>query len=174
MSAELLATELTRYAAGKIRQNRTQIVRCVGLLSDEQLWSRANERTNSVANLVLHLTGNVRQWILGGLAGEPIVRERPAEFAARGGVPRAQLVRTLEETVHAALDIVMRRHASQLIARYSIQGYDVTGVEAVCHVLEHFSWHTGQIVHLTKAWTGEDLSLYDPSGQKLAGPGFPP
>ena len=72
MSAELLATELTRYAAGKIRQNRTQIVRCVGLLSDEQLWSRANERTNSVANLVLHLTGNVRQWILGGLAGEPI------------------------------------------------------------------------------------------------------
>ncbi len=174
MSAELLSTELTRYAAGKIRQNLTQITRCAGLLSDAQLWSRANPRTNSVANLVLHLTGNVRQWILGGLGGETSTRDRPAEFTTRGGVPRDELVRTLEETVQAALDVILRLGPAQLIARHSIQGYDVTGVAAVCHVLEHFSWHTGQIVHLTKAWTGEDLSLYDADGQKLVGRGLPP
>ncbi len=174
MSAELLSTELTRYAAAKIRQNLTQIVRCVGLLSDEQLWLRANSQTNSVANLALHLSGNVGQWILGGLDGQAVRRDRTAEFAARGGCPRNELVSKLEETVRAALDMIGRLSPPQMIARYSIQGYDVTGVVAVCHVLEHFSWHTGQIVQLTKTWTNQDLSLYDQNGQKLTGRGFPP
>ncbi len=164
-----LIKDFTGCAAAKLEQNLGQVLRCARLLSDGELWQRVNAHTNSVGNLILHLTGNVRQWIGSGLGGEPFARDRPAEFAARGAASRAELLGKLEETVQQAIGLVRAAGERQLAAEHTIQGYPVSGLVAVFHVVEHFSWHTGQIVHMTKAIRDVDLSLYDEQGRKQAG-----
>ena len=155
------------YARAKLATNLEQIVRCVRLLDADQLWHRANEHTNSVGNLLLHLNGNVSQWILGGVDGQEIRRDRPAEFAERGPLPAEQVLSRLETTVRAALDALERLEPARLGETRMIQGYEVCLAAALMHVVEHFSFHTGQIVHITKELRDVDLSLYDEQGHKL-------
>ena len=168
MNGDELLTDFARSAARKLQQDCRQIVRCARLLTEAEAWSRPNERCNSVANQMLHLTGNIRQWILGGLAGDATHRDRPAEFAARGPAPVEPIILELEQTIEAAARILNGLTADQLAQRYPIQGYDVTGLQAAFHVAEHISFHTGQIVHITKAIKNVDLSLYDPQGKLLS------
>lgn len=165
---ENTAADFTAYAAEKIRLNLAQCVRCAALLSEPELWRRANEHCNSVGNLLLHLTGNVRQWILEGVAGEtPLTpRDRPAEFAARGPLPHAQTVEPFREVLERAAAYVERISAAQLAEDRRIQGYAVSVQRAIFHVVEHLSFHTGQIVHITKVLKSADLSLYDALGRK--------
>lgn len=151
-----------------------QIARCAAMLTDEQGWSRANERCNSVANLLVHLRGNVSQWILSGIGGLLIDRDRPAEFAARGPAPLAPAVAELAETVAAATRLIRGIAPDDWAAPRSIQGYSVTTMSAVFHVVEHFSFHTGQIVHMTKAIRNVDLSLFDAQGRPLTPRGDKP
>ena len=174
MASADLAQSFLAHARTKLAEHRAQIARCVALLSTSELWHRTNEHTNSVGNLLLHLTGNVRQWILGGLGGQPVARDRPAEFAERGPVPAAPLLGALQETVAQACEILAQLDAPALAARRNIQGYDVSGLIAACHVLEHFAFHTGQIVHMTKVLKNVDVSLYDVQGHKHPGRGVAP
>jgi uncharacterized damage-inducible protein DinB len=155
---------LLQYAADKLRGHSAQVLRCADMLSDDQLWFRPNENSNSVANLLLHLRGNVAQWILGGVCGQPIERNRRAEFAQRERIPREDLISPLEETVASAVQNLKRLPASALTNEYVIQEYRVTGTAAVVHVVEHFAFHTGQIVTTTKWLLDVDLSLYDEEG----------
>lgn len=155
----------------KLRQDARQIARCVALLADVELWSRANNHCNSVANLLLHLEGNVRQWILGGVAGRAVTRQRQAEFDARGGASAESLVRALAATIDETIGVIEALSAADLVQRRRIQDYDVTVLQAVYHVVEHFSWHAGQIVHMTKALRDVDLSLYDSRGFRAGAPG---
>ncbi len=131
----------------------------------DRLWWRPNEQANSVGNLLLHLTGNVRQWILCGLGGETDRRDRAGEFAATGTSERrsaAELMARLQETVAQAVAVVERLGPEELLARRSYQGrYEETGVAAVLHVMEHFSGHAGQIYAHTKQGKGVDLKHYD-------------
>ena len=168
MSAEDLTRELTAYACAKLTSHLAQIVRCAGLLNEAELWQRANEHCNSVGNLILHLTGNIRQWIVAGIGGEPFRRDRPAEFAARGPRPAGEIVGALESTVRRAGAIIAGLDAEALGVRRTIQGYDVSALVAVWHVVEHCSFHTGQIVHLTKVMKNVDLSVYDAEGRRIA------
>jgi uncharacterized damage-inducible protein DinB len=161
------ARAILDYAREKLAVNLGQIVRCTRLLNNEQLWSRTNAHTNSVGNLLLHLAGNVRQWIVGGMGGREIQRNRPAEFAQRGPLPAAQVLPPLEETVRSAIEILAGFDADRLGEPRTIQGYQTSVAVAVMHVVEHFSFHTGQIVHITKALRDVDLSLYDEQGHKL-------
>ena len=169
MSSESVAREFTAYARTKLMMHLAQIVRCAGLLSEAELWQRTNEHCNSVGNLILHLTGNVRQWIVGGIGGEPFTRDRPAEFAQRGPLPAAEITGALEDVVRHACASIAGLDMAALGVRRTIQGYDVSTVVAVFHVVEHFSFHTGQIVHLTKAMKSVELSVYDAEGHRLAG-----
>lgn len=159
--------EFLNYAAGKLEQNLAQIVRCAALLSEDEFWYRPNRHSNSVGNLVLHLSGNVRQWLLAGLGGQSYQRDRAGEFAARGGRPAAQLVAELRQTVLDACGVLGNFDPAALAAPRTIQGYDVSALVAVFHVVEHFSFHTGQIVHAVKAMRDVDLSLYDAHGRRL-------
>jgi len=149
-----------KFAAGKLNQLASRIVDCLGRLSTEQIWARGSENQNAVGNLVLHLCGNVRQWILSGVAGQPDVRQRDAEFAARGGVSGPELAAQLESTVAEAVGVIKNTTAERLLERVRIQGYDVSVLEAIGHVTEHFAQHTGQIIFATKLLTGEDLGYY--------------
>jgi uncharacterized damage-inducible protein DinB len=167
MSATDPFEEFLRYARAKLEQNLAQIERCAELLTDAELWLRSNDHANSVGNLVLHLTGNVRQWIVAGIGGQSFARNRPGEFAERGPRPAREIVPPLRQTVQAAVEALSGLDAAALSARRMIQGYDVVVLVALMHVVEHFSFHTGQIVHMTKVLKDTDLSLYDEQGHKL-------
>jgi uncharacterized damage-inducible protein DinB len=174
MSVSDLTRALLGQACDKLTQHLGQIVRCTRLLTDEEVWYRSNDNCNSIGNLLLHLTGNIRQWVLGGLGGENIERNRPAEFAARGPQPAVEVLGRLVETVDRAIEILGQLDSAELLARRTIQDYDVTGVIAVCHVVEHFAFHTGQIVHITKMLKDVDVSVYDALGHKRPGFGQTP
>ena len=138
-----------------------KIERCLEQLTDEQIWWRANEQSNSIGNLLLHLSGNVRQWIISGLGGEPDQRQRDTEFAQREGIPRAALLNLLRRTLLEAGAVLAAFDTSTLLNARKIQGNDVHALEAIFHVTEHFSMHTGQIILLTKLLSASDLHFYD-------------
>jgi uncharacterized damage-inducible protein DinB len=141
-----------------------KIERCLEKLTDEQIWWRANDESNSVGNLILHLCGNSRQWIVSGVGAGPDTRVRDAEFEQRDVITRVKLLTLLRSTL-AEVDKVLRDvDPSTLLQRRQIQGNDVDLLEAIFHVTEHFSMHTGQIIMLTKMLTSEDLRFYDFSG----------
>ena len=147
-SADALLTHLSR------------IETCLGKLNEDQIWARGHESENAIGNLALHLNGNVRQWILSGLGGEPDNRVRDAEFAARGGVKAPELAANLRATVEGAAGVIRRLTTDELTQIHVIQNYTVTGVYAVLHVVEHFAQHTAQIIFGTKMLTGTDLGFY--------------
>lgn len=148
------------FSARKLRELSSRIDTCLARLSDEQVWVRGKETENAIGNLVLHLCGNVRQWIMASIGGQPDVRERDREFAARGTASRQALRERLQATVEEALAVIASVNAEVLAERRVIQGYDVSVLEAIYHVVEHFSMHTGQIIFVTKMLTGEDLAFY--------------
>lgn len=141
-----------------------RIKRCLEKLSDEEIWWRSREESNSVGNLLLHLSGNVRQWIISGVGGGADARVRQEEFDARGKWTRDELLRRLTETLAEADAVLAATEPARLLESRQIQGKDVTVLEAVYHVVEHFSMHTGQIILLTKMLKAEDLRFYDFSG----------
>ena len=141
-----------------------RIARCLEALTEADVWWRANAASNSIGNLLLHLAGNARQWIICGVGGAPDVRERDREFALTdtdrpsAATALAQLRATLAEVD----DVLAGLDANSLLAARTIQGRaGVSVLEAIFHVVEHFSMHTGQIILLTKLRTGRDLTFYD-------------
>ena len=137
-----------------------KIERCLEQLTDEQIWWRSNEQCNSIGNLILHLCGNARQWIVCGLGSEPDNRIRDAEFAQRDILPRAQLLELLRSTIGDVATTLRQLDPSTLLEKRKIQGGEVEVLYAIFHVTEHFSMHTGQILMLTKMSTGTDLRFY--------------
>lgn len=133
---------------------------CVESLTDDQVWWRPNESTNSIGNLLLHLNGNVRQWLIASFSGRPADRDRPAEFGQREQIPRAALLQGLATTVSEAEQVLRSLSTPDLLSTFNVQGYSATGLEVVYHVVEHFSMHYGQIVFITKQLRGEDLGFY--------------
>jgi uncharacterized damage-inducible protein DinB len=141
-----------------------KIGRCLERLSDEQVWWRANEQSNSVGNLLLHLEGNARQWIIVGLGGATDSRDRDREFSERARLPRAQLLSALRSTLEEVSGVLAGLDLSTLLEGRCIQGLEVTALAAVFHVVEHFSMHTGQIILLTKQLADGDPAFYDFDG----------
>ncbi len=138
-----------------------KIRKCVEILDDDDIWWRASEAENSVGNMLLHLNGNVRQWLISGLGGEPDTRNRPAEFAARGGTSKWDAYAQLESTVKEACLVLSRLEDKEMFRERTIQGFRQTGLAAIFHVVEHFSYHTGQIVYVTKLRRHQDLKFYN-------------
>jgi uncharacterized damage-inducible protein DinB len=147
-----------KFSSEKLTQLCGRIETCMGKLTPEQIWTRAADNDNAVGNLVLHLAGNVRQWILCGVGGAEDRRDRDSEFDARSG---ENLLERLRPTVEEAVALIAALPHEKLGERRTIQRhYQVTVLEAIYHVVEHFSEHTGQIIFATKLLTGEDLGFY--------------
>lgn len=156
-----------KFSAEKLEQLHGRIQDCIGRLTAEQIWARTSDNENAVGNLVLHLCGNIRQWIGSGVAGLPDHRQRDTEFDTRGGMAAAELRGLLDTRVADAVAIIREVPPGRLTERITPQGFDVTVLEAIAHVVEHFSQHTGQVILLTKMLTGTDLAYY----QHLRGSG---
>jgi uncharacterized damage-inducible protein DinB len=138
-----------------------KIERCLEELSEEAVWWRANPESNSIGNLLLHLAGNVRQWIVSGIGGAPDNRVRQQEFDAQSGITRAELLARLRQAVLEVDEVLAAFDPSRVLEERQIQGYEVVVLEALFHVVEHFAMHTGQIILLTKMLKGADLKFYE-------------
>jgi uncharacterized damage-inducible protein DinB len=143
-----------------------RLIKCLKLLSEKDIWWRPNAASNSVGNIVLHLSGNVRQWIISGLGGEQDTRDREREFAERGPISRRALIALIRGTVEEASSVLERLSEDSLLRIHDIQGYRVSGIYAVTHVVDHFAYHTGQIIFVTKWKLGKDLRFTRLPGDK--------
>jgi uncharacterized damage-inducible protein DinB len=141
-----------------------KIERCTALLSDEQIWWRPNAESNSIGNLLLHLSGNARQWIVCGLGDAADQRDRDSEFAQRETITRDELLARIKQTISEVDATLARFDSDQLLEKRRIQGLEVTALDAILHVVEHFSMHAGQIIFLTKLLTAADLHFYEFEG----------
>jgi hypothetical protein len=156
-----IEADFLRYSGEKLDQLCGRIESCLDLLTVEQIWTRGGEGQNAIGNLVLHLSGNVRQWILHGVGGEADHRVRDIEFSTREPLSAASLKQHLRPTVDQSVALFPSVTTQQLMERLSIQAYgNITKLQAIYHVVEHFSGHTGQIICLTKWLTSEDLGFY--------------
>lgn len=138
-----------------------KIRRCVQVITDEDLWWRPNGQSNSIGNLLLHLAGNVRQWIVSGIGGEPDARERQKEFDADQERSREELIEMLASTLGEVDRVLAQLRPEGLLERRVIQGREITVLEALYHVVEHFGMHTGQVIYVTKLRTSTDLQFYE-------------
>ena len=137
-----------------------RILSCLDQLTDEQIWWRPNESSNSIGNLILHLSGNVRQWIGNGLGNLPDLRKRQTEFDERRMLSRASLVNELQQTMSMATEVIAGVPETELIIMRKVQTFEETGLTILIHVTEHFSYHTGQIAYITKMLTDRSLDFY--------------
>lgn len=151
-----------------IQQSRAQltdeytpkILACLGKLTEEDVWWRPNPATNSVGNLILHLCGNARQWIVASIEGHHDIRIRSAEFTAEGGFDKAMLSALLTTTLRDVDAVLASLPLDALKEKRQVQGFEMTVMQAIYHVVEHFSGHTGQITYITKMRTANELDFY--------------
>jgi len=135
---------------------------CLKKLTDDQVWQRQGAHENAVGNLVLHLCGNARQWVMHGVGGVPDVRVRDAEFSADRGMSGAELVALFQSTMAEAKNVIAAVPAERMVERITPQGRDVSVLEAIYQVVGHVQQHVGQIILLTKQMTATDLDLTMP------------
>jgi uncharacterized damage-inducible protein DinB len=128
-----------------------RIKKCLGLLNEEEVWHRPNENVVSVGNLILHLCGNARQWILSGVGGQEDHRNRDAEFEEQGPVPKEQLIQQMDQLAEEIRKVLLTLKPEDLLEKHPVQIYEETVLSILVHVIEHFSYHTGQITLHTKS-----------------------
>jgi Protein of unknown function (DUF1572) len=153
-------SEFLNFSADKLIQLLGRIEMCVDRLTPEQFWMRHSENENAVGNLMLHLAGNLRQWILTGVGGAPDHRDRDSEFVARDGIGAQELKAELRSTVEEAVALIRGLPPERLTEIIRPQGYEGTVLTAIYHVVEHFAGHAFQIMFATKLLTGGDLGFY--------------
>ncbi len=138
-----------------------RILKCLDQLTNDQIWWRPNESSNSIGNLVLHLNGNVDQWIYAGLGGFPDTRQRQIEFDARNVIDKQVLADLLTNTMMRLRPVIEGVSIEELLRIRKVQTFDETGVSILIHVTEHFSYHTGQIAYITKMLMDKSLGFYE-------------
>ena len=154
-SEQDLTTAAGRELALELAAAADVIHHCLRQLSEDQVWSRSDESMNSVGNLMLHLCGNVRQWVISGVGGAPDTRERQSEFDARGSVLKVELLSRVDSTVQEATEVLHAVSTETLLAGLVIQGFETTGLGAIVHSVSHFRGHVQEIVHMSRSILGD-------------------
>jgi uncharacterized damage-inducible protein DinB len=144
----------------RLHENNSRIIACFDQLSEEEVWLKPVAAGNSMANLVLHLTGNITQYILSPLGGMPDHRVREEEFSKSGGFNKEELLQIISGTIEKAASIIDAVDTEKLLKIYHVQGFRLSGMGIIIHVVEHLSYHTGQIALHTKMLRNTDLGFY--------------
>lgn len=138
----------------------SRIEKCLNQLTDEELWHKQNSNTNSVGNLVLHLSGNVRQYIISGVGQEKDIRERDKEFLSGSRITKEALINQIKATISESINVVNKLTQQHLTEDRRVQGFDENVLSIIIHVIEHFSYHVGQITYFTKYLKDIDTGYY--------------
>lgn len=160
MDKSNLVDEFIGQCISILSENTPKVEKCVHELSEEDVWQRPNSSSNSVGNLLLHLCGNIRQYVISGIGGKEDIRQRDEEFATKGGLDKAELLSRLNTTVSQAINVLSRVNEQELLQIRSVQGNERSGMSIAIHVAEHYSYHTGQIAFWTKLLKDKDLGFY--------------
>ena len=153
--------DFLQNAEFRMRESLRMIAISLSKMEEEDIWKRPNAQSNSVGNLLLHLCGNIRQYGVSSIGRTKDVRHRDEEFAATSGVEKKELFARLEAVVNESLTTMRAADAADLLEQRSVQGFEFSGVGIIIHVVEHLSYHTGQIAYWTKILKGSDLGFYD-------------
>ena len=163
---EVLRLAMTDEVGRCLNSSMAVIRHCTEQLDDQQIWWRPAESMNSIGNLLLHLKGNLRQWVVTGLSELSDDRDRAAEFSQRIAIPKERLLDELTETVAEAIETVRRASIVELTSVRRIQEFDVTGLGAIFDAIPHFKGHTQEIVCLTRMQKGQDYRFrWKPSSE---------
>jgi uncharacterized damage-inducible protein DinB len=141
-------------------ESLVRIHTCLDTLTEEEVWYRPNINSNSIGNLILHLNGNIRQWILTGLGKYQDNRKRQLEFDEQGPIPKADLLHRFDSTFNDVSGVLDDLETEILTKKIIVQGFNETGISILIHVAEHLSYHTGQITYITKMLKNKDLNYY--------------
>ena len=160
-SAEELISDFIANAVYRIDENTRKLEYCLRDLSEEEVWRKPNDCSNSVANLVLHLCGNIRQYIMASIGGHPDNRKRDEEFTISSGLTKNQLLQQLLATLEEAKQLLKEVTVAEISRKRNVQTYTLSGMAVVLHVVEHYSYHTGQIIFWTKELKNKDLGFYN-------------
>ncbi len=137
-----------------------RIKKCLSELSEEEVWQRPNNNLSSTGNLILHLMGNVTQYVIHGIGGGEDNRIRDEEFASESPYDKSELISKLEDFEKGVKEALDRFGPDDLERDFSIQGFHLSGIGVLTHVVEHFSYHTGQITWYTKFLKNKDMGYY--------------
>jgi len=157
---EELAKEFIAQSIYRINENTPKIIHCVNELGEDEIWNRPNNVSNSAGNLILHLCGNITQYIISSIGEIEDIRERDNEFSANGACSKSELIETLKTTVEKAIAIIQNMSADGLLRKRHVQGFLSSGVGNIIQVTEHYSYHTGQIIFWTKLLKSKDMGFY--------------
>jgi len=130
-------------------------------LSEDDIWKRFNESSNSVGNLILHLCGNITQYAIASMGNKEDKRDRDSEFEATEGYAKDELLKKFMTTVFETKKVLSDSSISELMRKREVQGFTFSGIGIAIHVAEHLSYHTGQIAFWTKQLKNKDLGFYD-------------
>lgn len=155
-----LVAEFIDQSVRRMEENTPRILKCMDELGEEEVWKRPNESSNSTGNVILHVCGNIRQYIIASLGGSVDMRERDKEFSARRGVTKQELTNRLTNTVSQAVNVIKIQTEESLVKKRMVQGFSLSGIGIIIHVVEHYSCHTGQIAFWTKLLKNKDLAFY--------------
>lgn len=159
--ADLIKAEILRDVSVRLfDESAERIKKCLNKLTVEQIWWRPNKNSNSIGNLILHLNGNVRQWVLSGLDNQQDIRERQIEFDHTKPLDHTTLGTIIDLLEFDIRDALTRVSTDNLLQKRSVQVYEETGISILIHVTEHFSYHTGQIAFITKMLLDEQVGFY--------------
>jgi len=159
ITADRVTRTVLADAGGVLDECMKKIRHCLDQLSDEQVWWRPREEMNSIGNLLLHLRGNIRQWIVAGLGHVEDDRDRAAEFSHAGPIPTSELMAQLANVVSDAKTVLAQRTPPEMLANCRIQGFELTGWKALFDSIPHFKGHTQEIICLTRMQLGTDYQF---------------
>jgi uncharacterized damage-inducible protein DinB len=155
-----LMKEFIEQSIYRIEKNTPRIIQCLEEMDEIEFWKSPNDHSNSVANLLLHLCGNIRQYVISALGASEDTRERDKEFSTKTGHTKSTLLNELINTISEAVGIIETMDEQRLTKIYSVQGTHLSGIGIIIHVTEHYSYHTGQIAFWTKQMRNKDLGFY--------------
>ena len=159
--SETFQKEFVAQAIYRMEESLRMVKICMQQLSEDSIWKKPNATTNSIGNLILHLCGNITQYGIASLRKEKDERNRNEEFAATDGYTKEELIEMLESTVNAAIKTYRNLNSDEFLRKRKVQGFEFSGIGNIVHVVEHFSYHTGQIALWTKLLNNQDLGFYE-------------
>jgi uncharacterized damage-inducible protein DinB len=133
---------------------------CLRQLSEDQVWYQPNQSSNSVGIILTHLVGNINQYVISGLGKTPDTRDRDREFHNPPRLSKAELSQKLSATLEEAVSVLKGLHPQDIQGQYYLQGFSLSFLDVVVHVIEHFSYHIGQIAYITKVLTDQQTDFY--------------
>ena len=156
-----ISNEIKECAIYRIDESTRMVSKCLDSLKESELWKKPNPVSNSMGNLVVHLCGNITQYIIASLGEQPDTRHRDLEFSITEGYNKEELLKMLIATTQNAKEVIKAASDDQLLKVRSVQGFKLSGIGIILHVVEHYSYHTGQIAYWTKIVNNKDLGFYD-------------